>query len=334
MKALVTADFDERGLELLRRHMEVVYEPWIETGAINRGEEYAERIVAEEIDVLVVETDLVHEEVFETGRIKIVGVCRGDPLTVDVDEATDGGVPVFHTPGRNAPAVADHTLALLLTLTRKVVHADRAIRAGEFKPESLQDISAFYTAYRGSELGGKRVALIGFGQVAVEVAKRLTGFGANIAAFDPYAPAERFEAHGVERAEDVRALVASADIVSIHCPESRETRRLFDAELLGVMKPGALLVNTARASIVDEAALHEALSSGRLAGAALDVLKCEPLRVDDPLLQLPNVVVTPHTAGASGEVVERQSEMIAGDIDRYLRGEQPRHCVNPEVLAK
>ena len=175
--------------------------------------------------------------------------------------------------------------------------------------------------------------LVGLGAVGSETAKRLRAFGSRLIAHDPFAPDARFAELGVEPV-GLDELVREADIVSLHCPVTRETRGLLSAERIASMKPTALLINTARHALVDGDALLEALRERRIAGAGLDVFKVEPPTRDDPFLALDNVVVTPHIGGATEDVVRHQSRMVAGDVDRVLRGEAPRFCVNPETLAR
>ncbi len=331
MKALVTADFTEEGLALLQRHAEVIYEPWSETGALWMAEELAERVASETIDILVVEVDLVHEEVFDARDLRAIGCCRGDPLNVDVDTATERGIPVVYAPGRNAQSVADLTVAFMLCLARSFVQTHQKLVSGELDPGDVKELVRSIGALRGFELGSATVGLLGLGAVGRETARRLAGFGSRVIAYDPHVDDARFAALGVTRV-DLDELFAEADILSLHAAVTKETRGIVSKERIAAMKPGAFLINTARHQLVDADALYEALAEGRLGGAGLDVFKAEPPTKDDPFLRLPNVVAMPHLGGATRDVVRHQTTMVAGDLDRILRGERPLHIANPDVL--
>jgi len=331
MKILVTADFTEEGIALLRQHGEVVHEPWSKTGTLLMAEDLAERVVALEVDVLIVEVDLVHEEVFEARRLRAVGCCRGAPINVDVEAASDEGVPVVYAPGRNARSVADLTLAFILNLARGVLPMHDRLTSGRFEPADLGGLIKGLEAARGFEIGGATIGLLGLGAVGRETAKRLRGFGGTVLSHDPHVPDGVFNGLGVERVT-LDALFERSDVLSLHCAVTKETRGVVSSDRIASMKDGAYLVNTARHRLVDEHALLEALRSNKLAGAALDVFAAEPPLPNDPFFSLDNVICTPHIGGATVDVTRHQSAMVATDIDRVLRGEAPVHCANPDVL--
>jgi autoinducer 2 (AI-2) kinase len=331
MKALVTANLSPEGLALLRRHGEVVYEPWGETGALLMAEDLADKLKELGADVLVCEVDLVHEEVFDAVKLRAIGCCRGDPLNIDVETATDKGVPVFFAPGRNAQAVADLTLAFMLNLARGVIPIHNRVTSGNFNPSSIKELMEDLGAMSGFELGGATIGLVGLGAVGFQVARRLVPFGARLLVYDPYAAPEKLARVNAQSAS-LEELFSQSDIVSLHCAVTPETKRMVNADLLGRMKPTAYLVNTARFQLADEEALYAALRDRKIAGAALDVFKSEPPTTDDPYLKLDNIIATPHIGGAARDVIIHQTEMVVGDIDRLFRGEKPRYCLNPEVL--
>lgn len=334
MKALITASFHEEGLERLRPRMEVQYESYRETGKMYFQEEaLIEKIRQSGADVLIVETDLVHEEVFDACPLKMIGCCRGDPLNVDREAASRHGVPIFYAPGRNADAVADLTLGFMIDLARNITLVNARMRAGRIPIERPRDIVQVFNAYGGFELGGVTVGLVGFGAVGRKVARRLQGFGSCILVHDPFVSSETAAACGVDPVALDRLLERS-DIVSLHCPESDETQGMIGRREFSLMKPTAFFVNTARASITDEGALLAALKEGRIQGAALDVFDQEPLQPDNPFLELENVLATPHLGGAARDVVRHQSLMISSDIVRYLDGAAPVHLWNPEALER
>ena len=329
MRALITASFDDDAKARLGRHMDVVHEDWKVRQAIYfDGAEFAARIRTLGADVLIVEADLVHAEVLEACPLRMIGCCRGDPVNIDLELATAKGIPVFHTPGRNADAVADLTLAFLLMLARHLGPIQDTYRGGGGAFASAGDYLKMYTRFTGVELGGRTVGLVALGAVGREVAARLLAFKARVLAYDPYV---REPPPGVELCA-LETLLLESDFVSLHAPVTPETRNLVTREHLALMKPSAYIVNTARAAITDEDALYEMLAGGRLAGAALDVLSDEPLQPGNRFLALPNVVVTPHIGGATVDVTRHQSDIVVDAIERYLRGERPRWIANPAVL--
>jgi len=187
MRALITASFDPRARARLERLMEVVHEDWKERGTIHfDGAEFAAHIREVGADVLIVEADLVHAEVLNGCRLRMIGCCRGDPVNVDLELATAKGVPVFHAPGRNADAVADLTLAFMLMLARRLPAIQEAFRGGDVRLESAADFLALYNRFTGTELGGRTVGLVGLGAVGREVAGRLLAFRARVIATDPH----------------------------------------------------------------------------------------------------------------------------------------------------
>ena len=331
MRAFITASFHPAAKARLERHMEVAHEDWRVRQAIYfDGSKFAERIRLLGADVLIVEADLVHAEVLESCPLRMIGCCRGDPVNIDLELATRKGIPVFHTPGRNADAVADITLAFMLMLARHLPQVAETFRGAGLAFERAGDFLEMYNRFTGVELGGQTVGLVALGAVGREVAARLRAFKARVLAYDPYVrqPPEGVELTGLEE------LLRASDFVSLHAPVTAETQNLVSRERLALMKPSAYFINTARAALTDEDALYEMLVAGRLAGAALDVLHNEPLQGDNRFLSLPNVIVTPHLGGATHDVVRHQSDIVVDAIESYLRGERPRWIANPEVLEK
>ena len=331
MRAFITASFHPAAKARLERHMEVAHEDWRVRQAIYfDGSTFAERIRQLGADVLIVEADLVHAEVLERCPLRMIGCCRGDPVNIDLELATRKGIPVFHTPGRNADAVADLTLAFMLMLARHLPQVAETFQGGGPAFERTGDFLEMYNRFTGVELGGQTVGLVALGAVGREVAARLRAFKARVLAYDPYVrqPPEGVELTGLEE------LLRASDFVSLHAPVTAETQNLVSRERLALMKPSAYFINTARAALTDEDALYEMLVAGRLAGAALDVLQNEPLQGGNRFLSLPNVIVTPHLGGATHDVVRHQSDIVVDAIESYLRGERPRWMANPEVLEK
>jgi D-3-phosphoglycerate dehydrogenase / 2-oxoglutarate reductase len=330
MRALITASFDPAARARLERHMSVVHEDWKERHHIwFDGGEFAKHIAALGADVLIVEADLVHAEVLDTVPLSMIGVCRGEPINVDVELATKKGIPVFHTPGRNADAVADLTVGFMLALLRHLHAIEATYRGGEAgRVEQAADYLQLYTRFTGRELGGLTIGLVGLGAVGGEVAARLVPFKARVIAHDPFVTTPP---PGVTLV-DLDTLLAECDVLSLHAPVTPDTQGLLNAERLARMKPTAMVVNTARAALTDENALYEALHAGRLGGAALDVLNDEPLQPGNRFLGLPNVIVTPHIAGATVDVTRHQSEIVVDAMEKWLAGARPRWIANPSLL--
>jgi D-3-phosphoglycerate dehydrogenase / 2-oxoglutarate reductase len=332
MRALITASFDPAAKARLARHMEVVHEDWKERQSIYfDGGEFAKRIRDVGADVLIVEADLVHAEVLDACPLRMIGVCRGEPVNVDLELATKKGIPVFHTPGRNADAVADLTVAFMLMLARHLPGVWATYHGGgATRIEQASDYLQMYTRFTGVELGGCTIGLVGLGAVGREVAARLAAFKARLLVHDPYVT----EAPAGVTLCDLESLLRESDIVTLHAPVTPETQGLLSAERLALLKPTAFVVNTARAALTDEDALYEMLRCGRLAGAALDVLIEEPLQPGNRFLALPSVIVTPHLGGATLDVTRHQSDIVVDAMEKWLRGERPRWIANPAVLAR
>ncbi|ETB04016.1 3-phosphoglycerate dehydrogenase [Mycobacterium avium subsp. silvaticum ATCC 49884] len=321
-RALVTAPLRGPGLDKLRALAEVVYDPWIEQRPLRiySAEQLAERIAAEEAEIVVVESDSVRGPVFELG-VRAIAATRGDPNNVDIDGATATGIPVLNTPGRNADAVAEMTVALLLAATRHLLPADADVRGGNI----FRDGSIPYQRFRGGEIAGLTAGLVGLGAVGRATRWRLSGLGLRVIAHDPYHPEAR---HGLDE------LLAESDVVSLHAPVTDETTGMIGAEQFAAMRDGVVFLNTARAQLHDTDALVEALRAGKVAAAGLDHFVGEWLPTDHPLVGMPNVVLTPHIGGATWNTEARQAQLVADDLEALLAGATPAHIVNPEVLAR
>jgi D-3-phosphoglycerate dehydrogenase len=258
--------------------------------------------------------------VFELG-VCAIAATRGDPNNVDIDGATAAGIPVLNTPGRNADAVAEMTVALLLAATRHLLPADADVRGGNI----FRDGSIPYQRFRGGEIAGLTAGLVGLGAVGRATRWRLSGLGLRVIAHDPYHPEAR---HGLDE------LLAESDVVSLHAPVTDETTGMIGAEQFAAMRDGVVFLNTARAQLHDTDALVEALRAGKVAAAGLDHFVGEWLPTDHPLVGMPNVVLTPHIGGATWNTEARQAQLVADDLEALLAGATPAHIVNPEVLAR
>jgi len=276
-------------------------------------------------DVLIVHGAPVSAEVLDAAPLRLVCCARGGPVNVDVAAATRRGIPVVNTPGKNAEAVAELTIAFALLLIRAVPRATRHLAGGGGFAESVFEGGEFF----GREAPGMTLGLVGFGNVGREVATRARALGFVPVAYDPQPPpGETQEAELVSLEE----LLSRSDIVSLHARATPANRHLFSAELFGRMQPGAFFINTARESLVDEAALLAALERGHLGGAALDVMEAPPAGQRHPLLSQLSVFVTPHIGGATAETLSRGARLAAAGVADLLAGRVPANLVNPQVL--
>ena len=323
MKALILAPFTADCIAELNRAMPVVYESWTDTSRLYAPCELAVRLNGEAASVLVVEPDFVFEETLaQTPALRFIGVCRASVSHIDVDAATARGIAVVNAPARNANAVAEHALALMLALARNIPQAHRYVQAGNWQNPAVP-----YLQFSGAELRGKTLGIIGLGAIGGRLAKICAALDMRVQAHDPYAsnpPAD-------VRLVPLDALMASSDFVSVHLPIAPETAGMLDASLLRLMKPSAYIVSSSDAAVFAPDALADALRSRQIAGAALDVFETHPISPQSPLLALDNVVLTPHIGGATAETVQRHSRMITDDILRFTHGEMPKNLVNPEV---
>ena len=262
-------------------------------------------------------------------RLKVVSRMGVGVDSIDLDAATELGVLTCNVPGVNTAEVADHAMAMLLNLTRHLHDAVRSTREGAWSTDRKSTMHYYESVRR---LAGHTVGIIGFGDIGRAFATRIRGFGPSaIVAHDPYVPQSTADLYGV-RLVPLDELLRSSDYLSIHCSATAETRHLIDADALALMKPTTILVNTARGPIVDGAALADALETGSIEAAALDVTEVEPIDPDDRLLRLPNCIVTPHIAGFSPVFLEECPIRQAENVIRVLTGEAPHGLANPEVI--
>jgi autoinducer 2 (AI-2) kinase len=330
-KILVTTPFDEASLDRLRALGDVEYCTYIERQRVLTGDDLVESLAG--VHALVTEVDIIDaDSVARLPDLRVVVSCRSNPVNVDVPACTAYGVPVLYTPGRNALAVAEMTVAMLLALVRRIPAADAFLRQPGAEAGDMARMGIAHESFRGLELHGKTVGIVGFGRIGRAVGALLKAFGANLVAYDPVLSPDEMLRHGALPVS-LDALLVEADIVSVHAAVTDDTRGLLGAPQLARMKKGALLVNSARAALVDEAALADALRSGHLGGAALDVFRHEPPPADDPLLGVPNLVATPHIAGNTEEVAAHQGRSVADALEHLLAGRRPETVLNPGTLA-
>lgn len=277
-----------------------------------------------EYDVLVVrsETKVTAAVIEAAKRLRIIGRAGVGVDNIDLDAATRHGVLVLNAPTGNTIAAAEHAIAMMLALVRNIPAADQSLRQGRWER----------SRFLGTELREKTLGLLGLGKIGVEVARIAgSGLGMRVLAHDPLVSPERAEQAGAELV-DFDTLLRQADVLSVHVPLNETTRGIIGATALATMKRGARLINVARGGIVDESGLVEALRSGHLAGAAIDVFATEPPPPDHPLLQLPNVVVTPHLGASTVEAQVNVAQDVAEQIVAVLGGGAARYAVNAPVI--
>ena len=268
--------------------------------------------------------------------LKIIGISRGGPVNVDRNTATEKDIFVLRAVGRNAESVADQTLGFILSELRLISRHNKEIKTGEyFKKAEDMGRSGYLGSFNWMEANEKVLGLIGYGQVGSRVAKRAKAFNMRVIVFDPYIDESILRDEGCEPV-DLDILLRGSDFISIHAGLSQETHHMVNKEAFSKMKRTAVLVNTARGSIVDEDALYEALKDGVIASAALDVVEDDPIKSDNKLIQLDNITLTPHTAGRSPDTEMRGYRQIAQQVATYLRGKEinPMHIANRDVLKK
>lgn len=299
---VLTADYPSIARDVLAGEFDVIAHPTEQA----RSEDEMITLLAEADAAITLLSDPLTRRVLASNpNLRMVANYAVGYNNIDVDAARDLHITITNTPGVLTEATADLTIALILAITRRLIEGDAEVRrTGECIWEPLHLL--------GTGLQGKRLGIIGLGRIGQAVAQRAKAFGVDVI--------------GVRRGEPLDELLATSDIVSIHAPLSRETYHLIDAAALAKMKPGAYLVNTSRGPLVDEAALCDALDSGHLRGAALDVYEREP-EVSKRLLTMSNVVLAPHIGSATEETRTAMARIAATDVRRFLRGEVPLHVV-------
>ena len=282
---------------------------------------YGERLAG--YDGLLVRAGVFSENLLKRlESVRVIAIHGAGVDQVDVAAAERLGIYVANAPGCNANAVVELTVGLMIDLVRRISSS-----AGRVSRDKQWGAAR----YLGSELSGRSLGLVGFGRIARGVATRALAFGMKVSAFDPYVAAEKMISEEVKPYSNLEDLLSASDIVSLHVPAVPETCHLINEERIKVMRPGSLLINTARGLLVDEKALYEALNSGHLGGAALDVLEEEPPTSANPLLALDSVIVTPHLGGSTQEALEAIAQVASEQIRSVLEGEVPKYAVNCPV---
>jgi len=311
-RVLVRESISDAGVDLLRSRFDV---------DVDADSELAD--IIDRYDAIVVRsaTKLTADLIDRAERLKVIGRAGVGIDNVDVDAATRRGIVVANAPESTVVSAAEHTVGLLVALARNIPQAHAALKQGRWERK----------AYGGVELAGKTLGVLGFGRIGQQVARRALGLGMRVVAYDPFVADERFRELGVEQVATPEDVYDGADFVTLHLPLTNETRGSIDAAALARMRDGVRIVNAARGELVDEAALADALRSGKVAGAALDVFSAEPY--SGPLLELDNVVVTPHLAASTGEAQDRAGVIVAEQVAAALEGGVVTNAVNIPAIG-
>jgi D-3-phosphoglycerate dehydrogenase len=311
MRVLVREPIADAGVDLLREHVDV---------DVDRDSDLAEIIDRYDGIVIRSATKLTKELIDRAERLKVIGRAGVGVDNVDVEAATRRGIVVANAPESTVISAAEHTVGLLLALSRNIPQAHAALAEGRWER----------SRWGGVELSGKTLGVLGFGRIGQQVARRALGLELRVVAYDPFVSKERFRELGVDRADTADDLYAAADFVTLHLPLTDETRGSIGADVFAKMRDGVRLVNAARGELVDEGALLDALRSGKVAAAALDVFSAEPY--SGPLLDLENVVATPHLAASTEEAQDRAGVIVAEQIVAALEGGLVTNAVNIPTL--
>ncbi|MBI4014040.1 MAG: hydroxyacid dehydrogenase [Candidatus Rokubacteria bacterium] len=306
------------GTALLEREARVVVSDETEQGVI--------RAAADAQGILIRGRPRVTERLMATcPRLRVVGRHGVGLDTVDLEAATRLGVAVVHAPGSNAQAVAEHTLMLILACAKRTRQIDRMTRAGDWRARHVVE---------NTELCGKALGIVGVGNIGRRVAVFAGALGMRVLGYDKYLPADEVRRRGAEPVESLEALLPQVDVLTCHTPLTPETRHMIDEKALALLRPGAIFVNTSRGPVQSEPALFQALVTGRLAAAGLDVFEEEPSPVDSPLFNLDNVVCSSHVAGVTREALRVACLQVTSEMLRVLRGERPLVLANPAVWPR
>lgn len=316
MRVLVADKLSEAGVEELRQSFDVDVRTGLDKDALIEA-------IGDYHAVIVRSSTRIDADVIAAAdNLRVIARAGIGLDNVDVNAATAKGVIVCNAPQSNVISAAEHTVALLLALAREIPHAHARLTAGHWERSN----------YQGVELHGKTLGVVGLGRVGALVAQRCAAFGMHLVAYDPFVSPERGAQMGVQLIPTVAELCRVADIVTVHLPKTRETTGIIGKAELEAMKPGALIVNTARGGIIDEQGLHDALAERQIAGAALDVFETEPV-TDSPLFELDNIVVTPHLGASTSEAQDKAGTMVAEAVRLALAGDFVPSAVNVSVKA-
>lgn len=336
LKALVTAEVIKKDLEVLSDKIDFIYDGYNVDHEVLPQDELIKKI--SDIDILICEYDTITDTVLKAAKnLKIIICCRGGVKSViDLDAAKNHGITVCHNAGRNAEAVTDMTMGYILDLTRNISYTNSLIHNKiitcnkSSKPKEYKDTvwgldkNSPFIRFRGKSLNYMTLGIIGFGHAGRLIAKKASAFGMKIIAYDPFLKDYKIENVSVV---SLKTLIKQSDIISIHCTLTPDTVNLFSYKQFEDMKNGSYFINTSRGEIVNEDALLDALESGKLAGAAIDVVCKEPIPSTSRMLKYDNLIITPHIAGSAYDVQATGTRMIVNSLEDWLCGNKPRNCI-------
>jgi D-3-phosphoglycerate dehydrogenase len=349
MKLLVTARMEADDVARLRTIFEeITFAGWGKDKVKLSEDEMISQLEGK--DAVILEFEPMTAKVISASKqLKLIACCRNEPeANVDIDAATERGIPVVSGTGRNAISVAEFNFGMLIALARNIAKTDYLLKQTDditgiqYSPnaqlrgpsEWSLDAHAPFNRFGGPELYGKNLGLVGLGTIGRVVANMGRAFGMHLLVYDPYISEQTVIEQYGGRKVSLEVLMKEADFVSLHAKVTKETEGMIDYSYLSMMKPTAFLVNTARAAIMDYDALFRIMDEHKIAGAALDVFPSEPLTPDNPFLKLDNVLLTPHLAGSSHDIPKHHSRMVTEDILLYVQGGRPKRIMNPQVLEQ
>lgn len=337
MKIFFTAEYDPEVLEPLYDMGEVVLDGWAKGLPKFSEAELMER--TKDADMIITSYDDITRGVIENAEnLKLIACTRATPVNVDMAAAKERNIPVIYTPGRNSDSTAEMTIGLMLSVARRIPMAHGALKAGKFTgdPEAKKvtkdglkvdmiwdmDMDSPYMVFKGTQLHGKTLGIVGYGSIGRRVGKIARAIGMELLIYDPFVGEIDVEEFGVRKALSLKQVMEESDFITCHMKITDETKGCISREMISYMKPTAYFINASRGAILDEEALIDALREKRIAGAAFDVYASEPLASNHPYVcELDNVVITPHIAGATNEVLTNHTKMIVSEVRRFLNGE-------------
>ncbi|MDR0585571.1 MAG: hypothetical protein LBG57_14650 [Treponema sp.] len=334
IKTAVTAPIVKKYLKEMEQYCDIKIGGYAVTGTYMPEDELINFL--EGMEILVIEFEGVTRKVIENSRsLRLIICVRGNPVNVDAEAAAEKGIPVVYTPGRNANSVAEYIVSSMISVSRHLGRANHEIKNGRYIDKETDDVFEYtgdddvlwlmnaedspYQEYRGIEISGRTMGFIGLGAVGIRTVELLSGFGMQFFAYDPYCPPDTADKYHAELLP-MNEVFARSEFIAVCCKATPETTGMIGSEQFALMRKDSYFINAARASIVRQKDLVEALEKKKIAGAVLDVFWREPLPENHPLLKMPNVLITPHIAGASSDVTACQSRMAAEDLGNYARG--------------
>lgn len=338
MKALLTAEVSAEAREL-EALMDVVYAGWYKDQVILTEDEMTDLVSKNSVDVIITSYDPITRKIIDASpNLKLVVCTRANPVNVDVKYAREKGIKISYAPERNSTCTAEYTVAMMLSITRKIPIAYAALKNGKhtsnvkLNPDDKTikglrrdvtwslGVDTPYVLYKGNQMHGKTLGVVGYGSIGRRVADICRAFGMKIMAYDPYVAGKSVP--DVVFTSTLEELARQADILTVHCKDTPDTYHLINESIFKCMKKSAFFINTSRGALVDENALIQVLLNHDIAGAALDVFDSEPIAIDHPFItKCDNIIITPHLAGATYEAIENHTKQLLADIRHFLNNE-------------